>query len=320
MPRKRCQPDEPRSARSDARCGSMIVGDRMPAMAVFRSANRDSCRDIARRLMVVGAVFCLLTMSAHAQTAGAAPTPADPGAPAPADNAGTSAADQSPAPGAPTEAEPPSATAAPTLETNDPKQVVESQQQLVTRTEQQFGKRSRQAAEAYFDLAEAQRRAGDHVAAEKSYLAAIALYHSLDGMFTPLAIEPLTALGDNYRENNDYVSAMTAYNEARTINRHEYGLLNEDQIPRAHDAFALELNQRLVVDAVQPELLGFKSLLANFDIEALAIFNFDRHLAGSQIGTVFKNMRILGFDAERDLADNRRHRDLSLGGGIDRWR
>ena len=257
MPRKRCRPDEPRSARSDARCGSMIVGDRMPAMAVFRSANRDSCRDIARRLMVVGAVFCLLTMSAHAQTAGAAPTPADPGAPAPADNAGTSAADQSPAPGAPTEAEPPSATAAPTLETNDPKQVVESQQQLVTRTEQQFGKRSRQAAEAYFDLAEAQRRAGDHVAAEKSYLAAIALYHSLDGMFTPLAIEPLTALGDNYRENNDYVSAMTAYNEARTINRHEYGLLNEDQIPlldRLTDVL-LELNKPAEAEEHQLEAL-----------------------------------------------------------------
>ena len=130
-------------------------------------------------------------MSAHAQTAGAAPTPADAAAPAPAGDPANSASEQSSAPGATNEAGPTSAATAPALDTHDPKQVVESQQQLVTRTEQQFGKRSRQAAEAYFDLAEAQRRARDHAAAEKSYLAAIALYHSLDGMFTPLAIQPL---------------------------------------------------------------------------------------------------------------------------------
>ena len=71
---------------SKARCGAMIVGDRMPAMAVFRSAILDARRDVARRLMVALAVFCLLTMSAHAQTAGAAPTPPAAAAQAPAGN------------------------------------------------------------------------------------------------------------------------------------------------------------------------------------------------------------------------------------------
>jgi TonB family protein len=206
--------------------------------------------------MVALAVFCLLTMSAHAQTAGAAPTPADNAAaqtqagnsaqkpsgaaqPAPAQDAAPSATHE--AEGAS------SATAAPALDKtpNDPKDIVEAQQQLVTRTEEQFGQRSRQAAESYVDLAEAQRRAGDHAAAEKSYLAAIDIYHSLDGPFTPLAIEPLTALGDTYRESNDYMQAVTAYGEARTINRRVYGLLNEDQIPlldRISDVM-LELNK-----------------------------------------------------------------------------
>jgi len=210
--------------------------------------------------MVAIAGFCLLTMSAHAQTAGAAPRPPDaadpapsgtaaqtPGDNAPAASAQSAASSQSTAPAAPQAAGDASTSAAPALDktAQDPKQIVESQQQLVTRTEQQFGKRSRQAAEAYVDLAEAQRRAGDHAAAEKSYLAAIDVYHSLEGQFTPLAIEPLTALGDNYRENDDYMRAVTAYGEAREINRRVYGLLNEDQIPlidRITDVM-LELNK-----------------------------------------------------------------------------
>ena len=76
-------------------------------------------------------------------------------------------------------------------------------------------------------------------------------------MFTPLAIQPLTALGDNYRDNNDYVSAMTAYNEARTINRHEYGLLNEDQIPLIDHLtdVLLELNKPAEAEEQQLEAL-----------------------------------------------------------------
>ena len=152
----------------------------MPTMAIFRSAIRDARRDIARRLMVAGAIFCLLTMSAHAQTAGAAPTPADhrranagrrPAGHSARRRAALESArrdERTPGRRAPLERRPRSTRLRTTR-----KQVVESQQQLVTRTEQQFGKRSRQAAEAYFDLAEAQRRAGDHAAAEKSYLAAI---------------------------------------------------------------------------------------------------------------------------------------------------
>jgi TonB family protein len=226
----------------------------MPAMAVFRLAILDARRDFPRRLAVALAAFCLLTMSAHAQTAGAAPTPGD----AAQTPAGTSAqASSDTAPSAPAQDAAPlasndtagagsaAATSALDKTPHDPKDVVESQQRLVTRAEAQFGKNSRQAAEAYFDLAEAERRAGDHAAAEKSYLAAIDIYHALDGAFTPLAIEPLTALGDNYRENNDYMRAVTAYGEARTINRRVYGLLNEDQIPlidRISDVM-LELNK-----------------------------------------------------------------------------
>jgi TonB family protein len=236
-----------------ARCGTMIVGDRMATMAVFHSAILDARRDVPPRLMVALAGFCLLTMSAHAQTAGAAPTPADTVAQAPAANSAQTPGDgarpapaQNASPSAANDADAANPATSTLDETpHDPKEIVESQQKLVARAEEQFGKRSRQAAEAYVDLAEAQRRAGDHAAAEKSYLAAIEVYHSIEGPFTPLVIEPLTALGDNYRENNDYVRAVTAYNEARDVNRRIYGLLNEDQIPlidRLSDVM-LELNK-----------------------------------------------------------------------------
>ncbi len=235
----------------------------MPAMAMFRSAIPDARRDAPRRLVAALAAFFLFTVSAHAQTAGAAPTPADTEARAPQgkpvqapSGAAQPAPAQNTAPLASNEAQGDTgAASAAALDKAppDPKDVVESQQRLATRAEEQFGKRSRQAAEAYVDLAEAQRRAGDHAAAEQSYLTAIDVYHSLEGPFTPLAIEPLTALGDNYRENNDYMRAVTAYTEARTINRHVYGLLNEDQIPlidRITDVM-LDLNKPADADEQQ---------------------------------------------------------------------
>ena len=237
----------------------------MPAMAVFHSAILHARCGVPRRVLAALAVFCLLTMSAHAQTAGAAPTPADTAQAAdhgPPTTGG--AADGTPLHGAAAAAAndaqgPASAETAAALDKTpqDPKQVVEAQQRLATRAEEQFGKRSRQAAEAYLDLAEAQRRAGDRAGAEKSYLAAIDIYHSLEGPFSALAIEPLTALGDNYRENNDYMRAVTAYTEARTINRHVYGLLNEDQIPlidRITDVM-LELNKPAEAEEQQLEAL-----------------------------------------------------------------
>jgi TonB family protein len=232
-------------------------------MAVFRSALFGVRRDVPGRLMVALAGFCLLTMSAHAQTAGAAPPPTDSKAQAPASESAPTRSDAPAANGAPAatnqEGDASVASTGSTLDKtpHDPKEIVESQQKVVIRAEEQFGKRSRQAAEAYVDLAEAQRRAGDRAAAEKSYLAAIDVYHSLDGPFTPLAIEPLTALGDNYRESSDYMRAVTAYTEARTINRHVYGLLNEDQIPlidRITDTM-LELNKPAEAEQAQLEAL-----------------------------------------------------------------
>jgi TonB family protein len=129
---------------------------------------------------------------------------------------------------------------------SDPKALVAANLELVQSTEQQFGKNSRQTAEAYMDLAEAQRRAGDHAAAEKSFLAVVDIYRALDGPFSPLVIPALTSLGANYHENGDYLEAVNAVTEARTVSRRAYGLLNESQIP------LLDLMTRSLVEVNKP--------------------------------------------------------------------
>src|SRR4051812_37261214 len=58
---ERCRRAELCSAHSNARCGTTIVGDRMPAMAISRSDHLDLRRDVARRLTIAVAIFCLLT-------------------------------------------------------------------------------------------------------------------------------------------------------------------------------------------------------------------------------------------------------------------
>ena len=102
---------------------------------------------------------------------------------------------------------------------------------MVDLTEQEFGKHSKETGDAYADLASAERLAGEHDDAEKNFLHAIDVYRAVDGPFTPLAIDALTGLGDNYEDTQDYAKAVSAYSEARTVNRRTYGLLSESQVP-----------------------------------------------------------------------------------------
>ena len=57
-------------------------------------------------------------------------------------------------------------------------------QQRIQSTTEQFGKNSLQTAEAYSDLADSQRRAGQHEQATQSYVTAVEIYRSIDGPFT----------------------------------------------------------------------------------------------------------------------------------------
>ncbi len=130
-------------------------------------------------------------------------------------------------------------------------------QQRIDSTTERFGKNSLPTAEAYSDLADAQRHAGQHEQATQNYMAAIEIYRLVDGPFTPLAIPLLVNLGDNYREAHDGLNAVTAYSEARTVNRRIYGLLNEEQLPMLDKLSAtfMDLNRPVEAEAQQVEAL-----------------------------------------------------------------
>jgi TonB family protein len=177
---------------------------------------------------------------------------------------------QTDTPPPPVSADPPAAAAEPAAATAEaappgelatvpgiPQSETAANQQRVDFATQQFGKNSLPTAEAYSDLADAQRRAGQHDEAAQSYIAAIDIYRSIDGPFTALAIPPLTSLGDNYREANDDLNAVTAYSEARSVGRRVYGLLNAAQIPlldRLSDTL-LDLNRPEEAEQQQAEAL-----------------------------------------------------------------
>jgi TonB family protein len=155
---------------------------------------------------------------------------------------------------------------------------VATNEQLVASNLAQFGRKSLEVAEAYVDLADAQRQAKAYEQAAESYLAAVEVYRLVDGPFTPLAIPPLTSLGDNYHDAGDDVNAVASYSEARTVSRRAYGLHNEDQVALLDrmSRSLLELNQLTEAEAQQVEALRLiqRSHPADSDAVLEAIYKY----------------------------------------------
>jgi TonB family protein len=191
-------------------------------------------------------------VDADAPAAAPAETPA-PDAPAETPPADAPPA-ETPAPDAAAAADEPGAGEALEVAESD---AIATNERLVASSIAEFGRKSLQAAEAYIDLADAQRQAKQHEQAAESYLAAVEVYRAIDGPFTPLAIAPLTSLGDNYHEAADDVNAVASYSEARTVSRRAYGLHNESQIELLDrmSRSLLDLNQLAEAEAQQVEAL-----------------------------------------------------------------
>jgi TonB family protein len=134
---------------------------------------------------------------------------------------------------------------------------VAANQAFLTATIAESGRNTLRTAEAYIGLANSQRAAGDFEGAAESYVAAVEVYRAVDGAFTPLAIPPLTSLGDNYSEAGDHTNAVAVYSEARTVSRRVFGLHNEDQIELLDklSRSMLDLDQPAEADAQQLEAL-----------------------------------------------------------------
>jgi TonB family protein len=73
-------------------------------------------------------------------------------------------------------------------------------------------------------------RNGDYEQAEATVQAALAHFTEANGPFAKELIEPYLVLGDSFYSAGDFVGAMSAYGEARTVSRRVDGLLNPGQI------------------------------------------------------------------------------------------
>jgi len=93
-----------------------------------------------------------------------------------------------------------------------------------------FGDPSAEVATALSNLAIIQRNLELYDESKENYLAAIDMYRQVEGPFTASIIDPLVSLGANYHATGDYLQALGLFQEARTVNRRAYGLLNEDQV------------------------------------------------------------------------------------------
>jgi tetratricopeptide (TPR) repeat protein len=103
-------------------------------------------------------------------------------------------------------------------------------EQMVVLTERDLGAHV-DTARAYAALADVQRHLERYDEAELSYLRSIELWRDVSGPFSESLIAPMLGLGDSYHASGEFASAVSAYNEARTVSRRVHGLLSEQQIP-----------------------------------------------------------------------------------------
>ena len=101
---------------------------------------------------------------------------------------------------------------------------------MVSLTEAEFGSPSEELATALSNLAIVERNLELYDESKESFLAAIDMFRTLEGPFTESIIDPLVALGANYHATGDYVQALGLFQEARTVNRRSFGLLNPEQV------------------------------------------------------------------------------------------
>jgi len=101
---------------------------------------------------------------------------------------------------------------------------------MVTLTEAEFGSPSEELATALNNLAIVQRNLEQYDESTETFLAAIDMFREVEGTFTERIIDPLVSLGANYYATGDYAQALGLFQEARTVSRRSFGLLNPDQV------------------------------------------------------------------------------------------
>ena len=111
---------------------------------------------------------------------------------------------------------------------------------------------------------------------------AIDVIREVDGTYSEAAINPLIGLGVNYRARGDYFEAVTVFEEARTVNRRAYGLLNEQQIEILDHLSSTMIDMENYADADEHQLTALRLMERVYGVDTIevlpAIYKFARWL------------------------------------------
>jgi|TARA_B100001250_G_scaffold298520_1_gene260086 hypothetical protein len=102
-------------------------------------------------------------------------------------------------------------------------------EEIVLITEDEFGP-SKELALTLNNLGQIKNKAKLFNESEEHFLRSIEIFRDIEGFYSESTIMPLIGLGISNQNRDNYYEAISIFNEARTVSRRIYGLLNEDQI------------------------------------------------------------------------------------------
>ena len=157
-------------------------------------------------------------------------------------------------------------------------------ERMVELTEDELGL-SLELGGALSNLAILQRRLELYEPSEGNFLRAIDVIREIDGTYGEAAINPLIGLGVNYRARGDYFEAVTIFEEARTVSRRAYGLLNEQQIEILDHLSGTMIDMGNYVEADEHQLTALHLMERIYGVDTIevlpAILKFARWLGSS---------------------------------------
>ncbi len=117
------------------------------------------------------------------------------------------------------------------LEEDRPAEAIPAAFEVVTLTQELEGNDNAALVTPLTNLATAQLRTGDLLAAEGNYRAAVTLLEEHDGIVSLRLITPLMGLGQTYSRAGQHVQATESYTRALHINHVNEGFYNLEQFP-----------------------------------------------------------------------------------------
>ena len=143
-------------------------------------------------------------------------------------------------------------------------------ERIVFITEEEFGA-SQELAQALNTLGNIENNAGLYDDSSEHFLQSIDIFRDIEGFYSESAIIPLVGLGIANQEKGNFYDAISIFNEARTLSRRVYGLLNEEQIliMRYISNVMVEMENYDAADEIQLE--AFKLMERVHGVDTIAV-------------------------------------------------